>query len=127
MDEHSPTGTASSAPEDTSGVAEGPLAAWDDDRSEHRLLVWWSRLDGRYLVEVDRIDGTADRALLRVFDHADTERELLREPVRLAYGARFGPDLEDLAAWQSRAVTFVDDELPDIRRVDGQDSHGEPR
>lgn len=88
--------------------ASGPIATWDDDHASDPRLVWWSRLDRRYLVEVVRCPGTGDSATLRVFDHERADRALLSEPVSLAFGARFGPDVADVAAWQCRAIEVVD-------------------
>jgi len=84
-----------------------PLAAWDDDNSSHPSLVWWSRLDGRYLVEVHRTGNYS--ATLYIFDHHNGDALIHREEnIGLAYGARFGPDVDDVSLWQEKAAEVVD-------------------
>lgn len=83
-----------------------PLAKWDDNDSSHENLVWWSRLDGKYQVEVQRTGSYT--AELVVYDHADGDKELMREAVGLSYGARFGPDVSDVSLWQNKSADFVD-------------------
>lgn len=82
------------------------LADWDGNASQHQLLVWWTRLDGRWQIEVHRVD--AYTGMLCIFDHLD--KNILRhsEPVGLAYGAILGPDFDDVSAWQNKAIEFVD-------------------
>ncbi len=70
--------------------------------------VWGSKLDERYLVEVQRDPAYESRGLLYVWDHDDNMIVLLEESVALAYGARFGPDVDDVAAWQERVVELID-------------------
>lgn len=95
-----------------------PLATWDSQdavaRSEGKL-VWWTRLDGRYQVEVQRIrDGEVVedpyQGTLVVFDRRKTMKTILVEPVGLSYGAPFGPDAGDVAYWQDRVLKFIDEE-----------------
>jgi hypothetical protein len=35
-------------------------------------------------------------------------REIYDRTVHLAYGARFGPDVDDVAQWQERAIRVID-------------------
>lgn len=66
--------------------------------------IWSVTLDDRYIVTVDRTgDYTGELAI-----HLD-DKELLREPVGLSYGALFGPDVDDVQTWQRRAIKFVDE------------------
>jgi len=88
--------------------SDRPLARTDEPEWTSPALVWWAVLDERYLVEVVRVSGSDDRALLRVFDSANEDRQLMREEILLAAGARFGPDIADVAAWQEAAMTLVD-------------------
>ena len=83
-----------------------PLATWEDDESTHEKLVWWSRLDKRWQVEVQRID--AYTANLVIFDHDNENRLLHQEIVGLQYGATFGPDIEDIEFWAQRVMSIVD-------------------
>lgn len=94
-----------------------PLAKWDDDNSSHPKLVWWSRLDDRYQIEVQRVGEGSENGYsgtLVVFDHLDNSKKLLSEQVGLAYGAAFGPDIDDVSTWQERVISFIDNELPQI-------------
>ncbi len=87
-----------------------PLAVWDDNHSAHPNLVWWSRLDHRFQIEVQRVDNYA--AKLIIFDHLNENAELLCEDVGLSYGALFGPDVSDVDEWQNRCMKFIDEEFP---------------
>lgn len=71
------------------------------------LHVWQGLLDNRYLIRVTRIDPA--RGLLTITDRGgEKEVEIYRQEVGLAYGAQFGPDVEDVALWQDIAVKVVD-------------------
>lgn len=94
-------------PSDGPADALAPLAE-SDDPTLSAAVVWWSRLDDRYHVEVVRASGSAFDAELRVFDTAVGNRVLLREHAILDFGARFGPDVANVAAWQRRVVRLVD-------------------
>lgn len=85
----------------------GPTAA--DYAAGH---VWGATLDDRYLVEVQRDPqyDSGHRGILLVWDHDDNMIVLLEESVGLAYGAQFGPDRDDVASWQVRALEVVDEE-----------------
>lgn len=90
-----------------------PLSTFADERLDYEIdpaLVWRTRLDGRYLIEVVRDEGDPDyRAHLRVFDSTEGLRCLLDEEVSLAYGARFGPDIDDVSSWRERVLKLVDE------------------
>ncbi|HUZ30473.1 MAG TPA: hypothetical protein VMU90_14595 [Solirubrobacteraceae bacterium] len=86
-----------------------PLAHWDAQEARSPSagpLVWWSRLDARYQVEVQRTGDSTAR--LAVFDHLDRDRLVGQQVVSLRAGAVFGPDVEDLADWQDAAAALVD-------------------
>lgn len=83
-----------------------PLADWDNDQSSHPELVWWSRLDNRYQIEVHRKGERT--AKLIIFDHNQNDEVLKTFDVGLSYGAIFGPDIDDVSTWQDMAVEFVD-------------------
>lgn len=92
-----------------------PLAKWDDDQSLYEAggkLIWWSRLDDRFQVEVQGDPQDDYRGTLVIFDKNDEMKLLLKEPVSVAYGAPFGADVADVHEWQERALKFIDDELP---------------
>lgn len=85
-----------------------PLATWDGDVIVAGLA-WWSRLDGRYLIEVQYDPkGQGYQGTLAIFDHQDNDRLIHAEPVGIMFAARFGPDVSDVGDWQERAATVVD-------------------
>ena len=85
-----------------------PLATWDSDDPIVNGVAWWSRLDDRYQVEVQyAADGDRNTGHLVVFDHDDGNRILLFEQTGIAYGAMFGPDADDVARWQNRAIEVI--------------------
>jgi len=68
-------------------------------------IIWHSRVDKKYdcrVVRVDKYNGT-----LQVFDG---EKEIFSKPVTLAYGAIFGPDIDDLSLWEEMIINFIDNE-----------------
>jgi hypothetical protein len=71
--------------------------------TEVELTVWSSMLDGEFTVKV--IWSAPYRGELTIADEATV---LQREPVSLAYNAQYGPDGDDVAAWQEAAIAFVD-------------------
>lgn len=83
-----------------------PIMRWDDERPFTDEVVWWTRLDDRYLVEVRRVLGYAGR--LYMFDRIENDRLVHSEGVSLSYGARFGPDAGDVAYWQEIALGVAD-------------------
>jgi hypothetical protein len=99
-----------------------PKAHWETEEiNDTASLVWWSRLDGRYQIEVHQATEDALHALglnrgsdrvyqgiLCIFDHDNDDELLMAEAVPLSYGAIFGPDVDDVAVWQERVIAFVD-------------------
>jgi len=84
-----------------------PIAPWEaQNTSQYPDLVWYATLDGRYQIEVQRTGNRT--ANLCVFDHQDGDKELACWEVGLSYGAMFGPDVGDVAAWQDKVCEFVD-------------------
>lgn len=83
-----------------------PNMAWDATEPFTDTVVWWTRLDNRYLIEAVRTDDSHGQ--LRVFDHDNDDRLLLDESVGFAYAAMFGPDVDDVAAWTDRALYVAD-------------------
>lgn len=83
-----------------------PLAVWSDDQSSSEALVWWTRLDSQWQVEVQRTGPY--QAVLCIFDHANEDHLVHQEPVSLAYDAVVGPDMDDVMFWQEKAIGYVD-------------------
>lgn len=72
---------------------------------QKQQAVWESTLDDRYRCVVSRTGARTGR--LTITD-METEDELHAENVRLAYGAKFGPDIGDIRTWQELAMEVVD-------------------
>lgn len=92
----------------------GPLkgAVGDDSRKDIRKpesrqqfpnAIWTSTLDGQYAVKVTRLAGYRGELTIH-----QGEKLIHKEAVGLAYGAVFGPDIEDVATWQEMAIKVVD-------------------
>lgn len=77
------------------------------------MLIWRSRLDDRYLVEVQRAGNK--QANFLIFDKENDFTLIHKESVNLAYEARFGPDVDDVARWQDLAIFVID--YPDKRNI----------
>lgn len=68
-------------------------------------IVWWSYMDDKYYVHVDR---TGQYSAVLKIDTKENGVNLHSEETSLSYGAMFGPDVEDIQAWQERIVELVD-------------------
>ncbi|MBM4569215.1 hypothetical protein GS489_01510 [Rhodococcus hoagii] len=91
-------------------VPDGPLMDWDSTEAgdPDAWIVWWSRMDGKFQVEVVHTtteDAYAGR--LTVYEK-DTRRVLHARDVAITAGAPFGPDAADVAAWHDLAIEAVD-------------------
>lgn len=90
-------------------MSQRPIMPWDsqDAFDPEGKVVWWTRLDKRYQVEVQRkgdYEGT-----LFIWDHEDEDGGwIMGRAVTLSYAARFGPDVADVAEWQNIAIELVD-------------------
>lgn len=74
-------------------------------------VVWEQTVDNNeYQCQVTRIDGKTHSGELTVTNDGTV---IHREEVGLAYGAIFGPDVDDVATWQDRCIQVIDD--PDQR------------
>lgn len=86
----------------------GPVMDWDStEATDGDWVVWWSRLDDRYQVEVTREPDNTSHGKLTIYDHADDNAEVHTEQVGLAYGAVFGPDTGDVDQWMAIALKVV--------------------
>jgi hypothetical protein len=70
-------------------------------------VIWESLLDDRYKVMVTRTGPYRGEWSIRFGDQV-----LDRQNVGLSYGALFGPDVDDVADWQQRAIQFIDAQGP---------------
>ena len=73
--------------------------------------IWEAKLDKRFTCSVVRINKRGGN--LRVVEDA-TGRVLLDQDVGLLYGARFGPDIEDVQKWESICVAVVDKDQKNV-------------
>ena len=71
----------------------------EGDRIANSNAIWAAVLDKRYVIEVQRI---LHKNLLCLFDL--TGRFLHQEPTNVAFSAMMGPDVGDVAAWETRAI-----------------------
>ena len=77
------------------------------------IEIWKSTLDKRYLCRVVRIqrrgvkDGYAGKLTVTDTRH---DSVIYEQAVGLAYGAAFGPDVDDVRQWEDLCVDVVDKE-----------------
>lgn len=89
-------------------MSEKPIMSWDSQEpfDTEGKVIWWTRLDKRYQVEVQRkgdYEGT-----LFLWDHERDDERIFGKAVTLPYQAIFGPDVDDVALWESIVLEFVD-------------------
>lgn len=96
-------------PRPTLPAPVGPIMPWESQEAgDGDWIVWWTRLNGLYQVEVVRDSDSRDRGTLAVYDHSDGYAVIHTQSVDLMYGAVFGPDIEDIQTWQQTATAAVD-------------------
>ena len=79
-----------------------------NDRDFGHDVIWQQTLDnGAFTLRVTGIDGDTGNMQVSTAD-GDVLHE---EHVPLAYGAMFGPDVDDVADWQAKTVLIVDEYL----------------
>jgi hypothetical protein len=88
-----------------------PLAKYDVDHNkvdytEAPNIVWAALLDLRYKIEVVRKRDYA--GMLYMFDGKSGDTLMFSKEVSLAYGALFGPDMDDVQTWQNTAIEVID-------------------
>ncbi len=93
---------------ETQKKEQKPIMNWESQEPFDKdcRVVWWSRLDNRYQVEVQR-SGEKTGTLI-IFDHNDCDKAIFKSNVGLSYGALFGPDVMDVELWQNMATDAVD-------------------
>lgn len=99
-----------------------PLSDWEEDEDLHAHLVhlvWRTKLDDRYLVEVQGLEESNYSGLLAIFDHENDNKLIHVEHTSISYGAPFGPDADDVNFWQSRVIDVVDN--PENRSIELDD------
>ena len=86
-------------------MSDEARAALDGDPN---IVVWATVDQGKFLMVVTRNPAELGvTATLRV-SLKETDEELLNEQVGLAFGAVFGPDVDDLHEWQVKTITAID-------------------
>lgn len=84
-----------------------PLLPWNRPKTAtHPQLVWWIKMDHRFLVEVHRILGKGDR--LHVFDHEKGDDEILCWDVGDSPDMEQKPSASDINAWKEAIADFID-------------------
>lgn len=69
-------------------------------------VIWWGTVDNnKFDCHVYRVDENTGHFVVKVVDSGE---ELVNETVPLAYGAPFGPDVEDVCEWQGVALEAID-------------------
>jgi len=66
-------------------------------------VIWESLLDGQYKVMVTRTGPYRGQWSIQFGGQV-----LDRQSVGLSYGSLFGPDVDDVADWQRRAIESID-------------------
>ncbi|MEK7089832.1 MAG: hypothetical protein AAB920_03375 [Patescibacteria group bacterium] len=88
-----------------------PLLPWNRLKTAtHPQLVWWIKMDHRFLVEVHRTLSDSDR--LHVFDHERNDNEILCWDIGCSYGAEQKPSDSNINAWKEGIADFIDNTYP---------------
>jgi hypothetical protein len=66
--------------------------------------------DDRFHVGVERTGGATARLIVCDMAKPNSD-EIYNEEVGLSYGARFGPDVQDVEAWTRMATAAIDNYL----------------
>lgn len=82
-----------------------PLIPWELEES-HPEVVWRTKVDDRYLVEVRGVSRSKGELL--IFDHKNNDEKIAGWDVALSYGAVFGPDVADVKDWEEKVLDFID-------------------
>lgn len=81
--------------------------AWEVDDE----IIWEGTVDhGRFHCRVIRTDDRTGRLQVYV---PETEEIILDEEVFPMFGAIFGPDVDDVAAWQVQCVSVIENWIGD--------------
>ena len=70
-------------------------------------IVWESKLDTIYNCQVTRTDEY--KGILKL-TNTENDWVLVEQEVSLSYGAKFGPDVDDVAQWQEICIQAVDNQ-----------------
>ncbi len=89
-----------------------PLLPWDRPKNAtHPKLVWWIKMDHRFLVEVHHTLSDSDR--LYVFDHEKNDKEILRWDIGCSYSLEQKPCEANINAWKEGILDFIDNSYPE--------------
>ena len=70
-------------------------------------IVWESKLDTIYNCQVTRTDEY--KGILKL-TNTENDWVLVEQEVGLSYGAKFGPNVDDVAQWQEICIQAVDNQ-----------------
>lgn len=102
----------------TEAEAPQPLVDWQTGAPPWTIpgVVWFTTMDGhKYQVEVHRTGDYSGRLLM--WDISGVRAAVMSPPpwpvvldeeIPLAYGARFGPDMDDVSSWQTKCIEIAD-------------------
>lgn len=66
-------------------------------------IVWEANLDEKYDCKVTRLGEYVGTLTI-----SENNKVIFSEEVALAYGAKFGADVEDITTWQDIIIDFID-------------------
>lgn len=87
-----------------------PVQQWEDTDTRYQdNVVWWSRLDNQYLIEIIQDEDDGYTGTFFMYDHNNDNELVKEEKVGLAFGARFGPDVSDVMEWQELGIKIANE------------------
>jgi hypothetical protein len=89
-------------------MSQRPIMDWESQEPFKDNVVWWTRLDGRYQIEVQRKGEREGTLFIWDREQGDEAPPAFGKVVNFAYGAIFGPDVDDVGYWQQIALDFAD-------------------
>lgn len=69
-------------------------------------IIWEAELDKKYKVYVERVEPYKGELVIK-----EGDKELTHKFVTIAYDAKFGPDINDVADWEIMCINFIDNTL----------------
>jgi hypothetical protein len=69
-------------------------------------IIWEAELDKKYKIYVERVEPYKGELVIK-----EGDKELTHKFVTIAYDAKFGPDINDVADWERMCINFIDNTL----------------
>lgn len=91
-------------------MSQRPIMEWESNEpfDSEGKVIWWTRLDKRYQVEVHRKGDGEGTLFIWDREQGTDAPPVYGRAVNLSYDAIFGPDIGDVAAWETVALDFAD-------------------